>query len=480
MKPHSTSLKLTLVLGTMLAGSIAFAQTPPPLPPMPDDAEQSQSDGARSDVLELPPLPEDGEVGDDAMLDELPPPPVMTDVPSGDLPPMVVPTADGVNEVPMDESVSTEIASEDAPDIDGSAELEPLLPPDETPPPPPAIPEEAVEAREKLPPLLLPHDDEDFFGALNWDEEKAKQEAEPEPEPEPVKKAPVKKASKPAPKKERVVTLPKEYRLPSNIYRKQYDVENLHLPVARYEGEYDEQLFLAAAHDRIEVVRSILDNTDRAFAMRNQKGDTLLLYAIRNGSQNTVRMLLGRGANPNDGNYKGVTALQYALLQNRADMAEVLLEKGADPNLPDYEGVTPLMLAATKKNPSYAKSLMKRGAAPNMPMANGRTPLHIAAEMNNANTLAALVRGGGDIHAADAKGNTPLILAAFSGADKAVTVALNAGADPNARDYLNRTALDMARARGHQGVTSQIMAAILRKEGWVSGQRPQVGTTSSM
>lgn len=268
---------------------------------------------------------------------------------------------------------------------------------------------------------------------------------------------------KAAKKQVRTVPLPKEYRLPPEIYKKKYDLDNHHLPIAQYEHEYDAQLFLAAASDNVNVARSLL-KTGRSVEMRNPEGDTLLIYAIRNGAHNVSRMLLGKGADPNAHGGQGLTPLQYAMLLNRPDLARALLQMGADPNVPDMQGNTPLMQSVLMKDRTYTAGLIQNGAVVNMPNLNGRTPLHVAAENNQPETLAMLIEAGGDVNAPDAQGDTPLILAARSGARESARILLNMGAAPTITNHAGRTAEDVARQTGNTQTLNTILSFIVRQE----------------
>ncbi|MBM3618781.1 MAG: hypothetical protein FJX23_09625, partial [Alphaproteobacteria bacterium] len=265
---------------------------------------------------------------------------------------------------------------------------------------------------------------------------------------------------KPQPK---LVALPKEYRLSPSVYKKEYSRDNRHLPVAQYERDYDEQLFLAVAADNTNVVRTLLQ-TGRSTEMRNPEGDTLLTYAVRNGSKNVVRMLLGRNVDVNANGAKGLTALQYAMLSDRMDIANALLEMGADPNAPDVNGNTPLMQAVLTKNHAYTSALINHGAVINIPTLSGRTALHVASENNQTDTLAALIQAGGDVNVADVNGDTPLILAARSGSRESARILLGVGADPYITNNMGKTAADVARDTNNSATLNTILSAIVRHE----------------
>lgn len=423
----------------------------PPLPPFP----QEESEGAAKVFsFDEVPLPDRGpSVLDDRPIPSLPQDTAdMQEVPSFPLPPSL----DGENGIA--DEVLTGIPS--APALPGE------LATDEQ--------RAAQQAQDALGDPILPEDSTEIFDIFSQPEPvittpvvEQKKEEKPAPPPPPKKAAstPVKKAAEP------VVRLPKEYRLPSKIYKKEYSTDNFHLPIAQYEHEYDEQMFLAVAHDRTETVRGLL-NTGRSIEMRNARGDTPLLYAVRNRAQNTVRMLLGQGANPNAAGERGVTALHYAMLADSPQMTAALLEMGADPNLPDMGGVTPLMLAASKADPVYTQALVRSGAMANLSSFDGRSPLHVAAETNNARAAALLIQAGADINAAKLRGHTPLMSAAAAGSGDVITVLLNAGADLRATDHLGRTAVDLARAHRHEALANRLMTATIQREQMMSRAAP--------
>lgn len=396
------------------AADSAADRLPPPADPMSVD-----------EGMAMPPLPEDGmDTSVDAGIPDIPP-------------------------LPEDAASTGEQAAQQAEDELGM----------------PALPEPEDNS-------ILPEDGSAIFDLFDSSEPEIPETVvEEKPKPAPVKpKAAPKRVSKPA---QPVVRLPKEYRLPSKIYKKEYDTENNHLPVAQYEHEYDAQMFLATGNDRTETVRGLL-NTGRSIEMRNAAGDTPLLYAVRSNAQNTVRMLLGRGANPNAANGRGVTALHYAMLADSPQMTAALLEMGADPNLPDMNGVTPLMLAASKADPAYTQALIRSEAMVNLPSFDGRSPLHIAAESNNARAAALLVRAGADVNATKLRGYTPLMSAAAAGSADVVTVLLNAGADLRATDHLGRNAADLALAHRHDALANRLMTASIQRERSMSQAAPML------
>ena len=65
--------------------------------------------------------------------------------------------------------------------------------------------------------------------------------------------------------------------------------------------------------------------------LTNDKGDTLLALAAYHAHEDTVRALLGRGADTSRVNVRGQTALGSAVFRQAPGIVTALLEAGADP-----------------------------------------------------------------------------------------------------------------------------------------------------
>jgi len=233
------------------------------------------------------------------------------------------------------------------------------------------------------------------------------------------------------------------------------------------------------------VIRSLLtagapaDSTDMS-------GMPVVALVADRGSSESLRVLLGAGADPN-----AVTPndrrspLHYAVCSNDPDRVSVLLEFGAKPNARDRARRTPL-LAAAETYPNVGveviDQLLSAGAKLDSRDRRGRTPLLAAIERGtNRELVERLLRAGADVTAVDRKGRTTLILAASGpsgqsqfieqlvrlGADVnqcypngdnllmracredqyfAIEPLIKAGADVNARNLAGETVLGLARA----------------------------------
>lgn len=109
--------------------------------------------------------------------------------------------------------------------------------------------------------------------------------------------------------------------LPEPIYSKQYSNENRHLPVARWESDYDAMTFHAAATNNVNGLRALIQSGRNPF-MVNGRGESLVTVAARHGAHGTLRYLLAKGVNPQP-------ALQQAHATNDARAIAALRSAGA-------------------------------------------------------------------------------------------------------------------------------------------------------
>ncbi|MEQ2007286.1 MAG: ankyrin repeat domain-containing protein [Limisphaerales bacterium] len=169
----------------------------------------------------------------------------------------------------------------------------------------------------------------------------------------------------------------------------------------------------------------------------NALGGTPLRQAISMGDTNSVALLLGHGANPNQhwGTMRGrsvwpsawqtnqATLLHALVNMERNDLAKLLLVKGARVDAFDENGLTPLGVAVWCGNDEAVRLLLERGANPNarmpVPVAQpsslpphmrpaGFQPLHVAAQRGRTNAIALLVAGGARLEGTNFAGQTPL------------------------------------------------------------------------
>jgi ankyrin repeat protein len=154
---------------------------------------------------------------------------------------------------------------------------------------------------------------------------------------------------------------------------------------------------------------------------------TALLFAARQGSLETVKVLVGAGADVNKAAVDGSSPLLVAVQNGNYEIGRFLLDRGANPNQFNVKGWSPLYLAVNNRNalttavpaPStdgvldFIKLLLDKGANPNH-------QVQVRAEVHQANTSLWLKEAGA----------TPLLRAALCGDLNVVRLLLSYGADP--------------------------------------------------
>jgi uncharacterized protein len=178
-----------------------------------------------------------------------------------------------------------------------------------------------------------------------------------------------------------------------------------------------------------------------------------LLFAVREGWIETVRVLVIAGADVSKAAVDGSSPLLVAVQNGHYAIAQFLLDHGANPNQANAKGWTPLYLAVSNRNalstavpaPSsdgvldFIKILLDRGADPNR-----RIQVH--AEVHQANNSLWLKE----------EGATPLLRAALCGDLTVVRLLLAHGADPSIPTFDQTTPLMVAAGIGWaEGFTFQ-------------------------
>lgn len=266
----------------------------------------------------------------------------------------------------------------------------------------------------------------------------------------------------------------------------------------------------AEAQRRLEEERAVAKRTlaefpDASDARRTDKrwgGLTPLIFAARDGNQETVKALLDAGADVNQTSEYGWTALLVATHNRFYRLGTMLLERGANPNLANEGGWNPLYIATDNRNieggdyPTrrpdmdhldYIKRLLAAGANPNLRMRSstetrtvfthqwlfeeGATPFLRAAQSGDVVLMKLLLEHKADPSIPTEHKVTPLMVASGIGwvegvtyewspetTYEAVKLLLDLGADVNAQDVLDgRTALMGAAHKGRSDVVKLLV-----------------------
>lgn len=246
---------------------------------------------------------------------------------------------------------------------------------------------------------------------------------------------------------------------------------------AKEEARDQTALMWAAAESHPAVVRVLLDAgadirarsrvyTQAVAADASQRlsrsynvergGSSPLLFAVRVGDVESIRLLIDAGADPNDALADGMSALTLAAYNGHATAAILLLDRGANPNDAAI-GFTALHAAILRADSNRSlsaglvtsiaqayrgpatlldlvKALLAHGADPNVRMTKGTplrrqtadynllaprigvTPYLLAAELLEVDIMRVLASSGADVTLTMPDGATALMLAAGTNA----------------------------------------------------------------
>ena len=167
-----------------------------------------------------------------------------------------------------------------------------------------------------------------------------------------------------------------------------------------------------------------------------------------------ARLLLERGANPNDG-----VTLPLAASGGNLDALELLHAHGADVNQPwASDGSTTLYAILNwADTPAGIQWLLEHGADPDPVFAaNGESPLHVIARRWDAALCAELVRRGAEIERKRSDGRTPYAVAELAGNDSVARYLADHGASTEL-SAVDR--LVAACSRGDRAVAEMMLAS---------------------
>jgi ankyrin repeat protein len=247
-----------------------------------------------------------------------------------------------------------------------------------------------------------------------------------------------------------------------------------------------------------------LRSAERSSDVTRAAGFTALMFAVRAGATDAVKVLLKSGATVNDTLSDGASVLVVAVASTHYELADYLLEQGADPNAAG-NGWTPLHQIVWTRRPgtgvinpglvprgkldslSLVRKLLAKGANPLARMTKdpdityvgrrrltyvGATPFWLAAETLDLPLMRLLAEHGGGEMIPNATGDTPLLAASGLGIEKpgespgnpdevteAIKFCLELGADATVVDNNGNNALHGAAVWGSNGAVELLVAA---------------------
>jgi len=188
-----------------------------------------------------------------------------------------------------------------------------------------------------------------------------------------------------------------------------------------------EDFFKAAKIDNVDEIRSLLKRGLDPNLVDEERGDTGLIIAVREGSMRVFDALV--------------------------NAPDIDLDIGA------RNGDTALMIAAYKGNRAAVETLLAKGAAVRRP---GWTPLHYAAASGHNDIARMLIDKGAILNAPSPNYTTPLMMAAGEGHIMTVKLLLDSGAELTLRNEQGLSALDFAARNGHQDIVEGLTYRLKR------------------
>lgn len=200
----------------------------------------------------------------------------------------------------------------------------------------------------------------------------------------------------------------------------------------------DTPLFIAVKNNNRVLGEQLLAKKADVFSV-NQENNSALHYAMSVGGEIQDWLLTSEVIKACDG--IGNTPLHYAAKWKYDNSVSILLEKGANPDAQNANGETPIFSAIQSNSTSTISLLIKNGANKEARDFLGNTPLHSCVYKDAKDSAKVLILSGADIDAKNLAGQTPLAEAASKGFISMVTLLLDSGANINAFDATGKTIL---------------------------------------
>jgi uncharacterized protein len=192
---------------------------------------------------------------------------------------------------------------------------------------------------------------------------------------------------------------------------------------------------------------------------------TGLLAAAARGDAAQIRILIGKGENPDSRDDYGRTPLHVAVFGGHHEAMRALASAGANPNALERDRYDIVTIAAVANDVPTLKLALELGAkATNITSRYDGTALIAAAHLGHAEVVRILIRAGAPLDHVNNLGWTALIESIVLGDGgprhtDTLKALVEAGANVNLPDRNGQTPLSLARARGYQSMVKLLMQA---------------------
>lgn len=172
----------------------------------------------------------------------------------------------------------------------------------------------------------------------------------------------------------------------------------------------------AVVTEDLETVRALIEKDPEAVRAYNEDGTTLLHRAVDRGDRACVEFLLDNGADINKADrrrtknhrFRRFTPLCFAVYNGNDELVEILIKRGAEVNPTPDVTFTPLYIALRKENVKIARLLIENGADVNKKGSSGLTPLFTAVFQGDLEMAKLLVANGANVNHRAYRRLTPL------------------------------------------------------------------------
>ena len=195
----------------------------------------------------------------------------------------------------------------------------------------------------------------------------------------------------------------------------------------------------------------------------NKRGRTALLLGCFYRHVDSVRVLLGAGADPTIADNEGFSCLHAAIDGYCSkDILQALIDHGAHTDARRKDGTNALLRACRIGQSESVRFLLEAGADVSITKPDGNTCLHVAVQGYCCKwTLKQIIEQGMNVNILNKRGKTALILACESAQADSVKLLLEKGADPNLYGAIGYTVLHAA-VHGH--CTNETLQEIINRK----------------